>query len=231
GIGMIQVMNHEDAQTLPGHQFEVDFLLPPLTRFEVLSRVSTALRHSETLSSLESSTQTDEVTQLYNRTYFLKRLAGEIALSKRHESPVCCVVLGINYYQVFLDSYGYEFINGLLKHLAVIIKSHIRQEDMVARVGDEELALLLPRSSEKGAQVMTERIIRSVLELPFEFEEQTEEITLHAGIAGYPMIEESDTQEADADALIRYARHALHNAKSSESRTIQCFGEIKPAFG
>jgi diguanylate cyclase (GGDEF)-like protein len=159
----------------------------------------------------------------------MQRLGEEISLSRRHLSPLCCVVVGINLYQVYLDSYGYNFINALLRFLADKIGGMIRHEDIVARLGDDEIALLLPRSSEKGAKIITDRLVQQLNEAIFKFGNYEEEVSVCAGIAGYPL---SDGSSADADVIIRYARHALHQARNTDhdDSGVQLFSEIKPAL-
>ncbi len=226
----ICVNTQEEAQKIPGFQFDADFLLTPLTRFEVLSRVATAARQTEMLTNIETSAQLDEVTQLYNRRYFINRLNEEISLSRRHMSPLAVMVFGVNFFQMYLDSYGYGYVNELIRHIALVVQNHKRQEDIIARIGDDEIGLLLPHSTPKGARPLADRIIRTIQETPHQCGNIEEEITVHAGVAGYPSDDAADKDEADADALIRYARHALHNARCSIDRSVQVFSEIKPVL-
>ncbi len=225
-VSCIAVITDDETLGIPGYQFDCDFLVGESTPFEILSRVSSAVRQSELLSTIQDASQVDEVTQLFNRRYFQNRLNGEISLAKRHLSPLSCIIIGVNYYQVYLDSYGYDFVIKLLRHIALQMQNHIRQEDIIARIGDDEIALLLPRSSEKGAKILADRIVESINTTPFQVADEPEDVVVHAGIAGYPL---PDASPADADAVIRFARHALHNARCDDE-AVQLFSEIKPAL-
>lgn len=227
----VAVMDRElvAADSVPSGEYT--YLLMPCAALDVLNVVATASRMSELKSMIEASSQRDEVTLLYNRRYFFHRVNAEISLSKRHLSPLTCVVIGMNFLQVYMDSYGYDFVLELLRDVAGKIREQVRQEDIIARIGDSEIGLLLPRSTEKGAKNLTDRIIRNLEETPFVLEGVTppggEELSVHAGIAGFPL---PDEQDMDADSLIRYARHALHQARCSDTYRVQLFSEIQPIF-
>ncbi len=228
-VACIEVCAQKESVDLSDPSFDFDFLLSPITKLDLLSRVSTALRQTELLSNVEASAQLDEVTQLYNRRYFLKRLNEEISLSKRHLSPLSCVIIGVDYFQLYLDSYGYDFVNDVVCSMAKAVQEHKRNEDIIARIGDDEIGLLLPRSTEKGAKILAERIIQSIQGIDFKSGENTEILSVHSGIAGFPLTNED--KGADADAVVRYARHALHNARcSSDNPSVTMFSEIKPAI-
>lgn len=221
-----------DEKSIPRMQvLETDchFLRHPYDNFSVLTQLSGAVRQAELLASIAGNAQLDEITNLYNRRFFLQRLGEEISLSRRHLSPLCCVVLGINMYQIHLDSYGYDFINALIRFLADKISSSIRFEDIAARISDDEIAILLPRSTEKGAKIFTNRLLLDLNGQDFRYGSYVEELSLCAGLIGYPLPDDSG---ADADTLIRYGRHALHQARCSTSEhvRIQLFSEIKPAI-
>jgi diguanylate cyclase (GGDEF)-like protein len=202
-----------------------DVLSMPADPLEIQSRISTALQVSELRHLIEESAQMDEVAELYNSRYFIKRLGEEMSLAKRHLSPVTCVILGIAYYEVYVDSYGYQFVSNTLSQVAKQIKSLVRTEDMIGRMGNSEIGLLLPRSSEKGAVALTNRIIEQVEKMPLQAGNQTEKLELHAGIAGFPS--KVNPEELEPDTLIRYSRHALHHARCTDNQKIQLFSEMK----
>lgn len=212
--------------------FEHDchFLSQPNAPLQCLTQLSAAIRQSELLSSLMEGSQRDEVANVFNRRYFHQRLSEEISLSKRHLSPLCCVILGINFYQIYLDSYGYEFINGLIRYTVEKVISLTRHEDIIARLGDDELAILLPRSTEKGAKVFTNRLVQALNACVFTIGEHQEMLSVSAGVAGFPL---PDNSTATADTIIRYGRHALHQARCTDAEDtlpVCFFSEINPVL-
>lgn len=218
----------ETEPLAPLPDVDCHWLSASFTDFELLSRVASAAGQVELLDALANSAQRDEVSNLLNRRYFIQRASEEISLSKRHLSPLCVVILGIDYYRMYLDSYGYAFMNAMLRFLADQISGMIRHEDIVARLGDDEIAILLPRSTEAGAGVFTTRLVTHLNQLSFQHDAYVEDIAVSAGLVGYPL---SDFPQVDADSLIRYGRHALHQAKSAPDGMKLClFSEIRPAF-
>jgi diguanylate cyclase (GGDEF)-like protein len=217
------------ASELPILDMDCHLLPFGFSDFDLLSRVASALRQTELLATLAGSAQIDEVSNLLNRRFFIQRLGEELSLARRHASPLCCVVLSLDCYRMYLDSYGYHFINALLRFLGDKINGMIRHEDMVARLGDDEIAILLPRSSEAGAKVFTIRLVTMLNQLVFSDGSYTEDVVVSAGLVGYPL---ADSEQADADTVIRYGRHALHQAKANddESQKVCLFSEIRPAF-
>lgn len=229
GTAFIMVARNDQSPTFQELELDCHILRQPFDTADLLGRLNAALRQGELLQTLADCTQTDEVTNLYNRRYYIQRLSEEISLSRRHLSPLCCVVVGVNFYQMYLDSYGYNFINALLRFLADKITGMVRHEDIIARIGDDEIAVLLSRSTEKGAKVFTDRLVRDLNATIFKYGTYEEEISVCAGVAGYPL---PDFAGADADTLIRYARHALHQAKvaTDDAKKVQLFSEIRPAL-
>lgn len=228
-LGYVIVINKESLDKLDTATLnQADVLVVPTHANEIYARINAASHTSELRQLIEESAQLDEVTELYNYHYFIKRLGEEMSLAKRHLSPVTCVIVSISYYDVYMDSYGYDFVSGFMHQVAKTVKEHIRREDIAARLGDSEIAFMLPRSTEKGALALTSRILSKVESLPIYMGDQIEHLHLNAGIAGFPSVDEADL---DADTLIRYARHALHQARCSDNKNVVLFSEMKPHVG
>jgi GGDEF domain-containing protein len=100
----------------------------------------------------------------------------------------------------------------------------------LARLGDDEIGLFLPRSPQDGAIILAKRIIESVSMKPFHFASESENIELCAGVFGYNTSEQdsNDMVSLDADQALRYARHALHHAKKAEEGDVFIFNELYP---
>lgn len=229
GVAVIALVDTQQAIELSVFDTDCHWLNRDAEAFVWLSQLASAVRQSELLASAGQNTQLDEVTNLLNRRYFMQRLSGEISLARRHHSPLCCVILSLDCYRMCLDSYGYHFINALLRFLADRVGGMIRKEDLIARLSDDEIAILLPHSTEPGAKLFTTRLVDTLNQLVFNDGAYTEELSVSAGVVGYPL---PDIPNADADAVIRYGRHALHQAKASpdEGDKVRLFSELKPGF-
>lgn len=212
-------------------QDKVDVFYYPNTNSKAFeTQLARSFHCSQLMLQKNQANMMDELSGLFSYGYFVRRAKEEMALASRHKTPLVCVVIKFAFYEAYLDSYGFDFIEALYGKLADKIKSTIRQEDVAARLGNDEIGLLLPRSNEIGARVLIERLVQQASEIEVEGEfNGNENIFLFAGIAEYPS---PDMEQPDADTLLRFARHALHQARSHEDSPVQLFSQLKPAnFG
>lgn len=196
---------------------------------EWLNSLGGAMRQAQLLATLSESAQRDEVSNLFSRQYFMTRLTGELSLAKRHQAELSLVVLGLDCYQIYLDSYGYQFVNALLRFLGEQVIGMIRHEDVMARIGDDEIAILLPRSAEAGAKTLAARMVKTLNAQVFRHGGYTEEVLVSAGLVAYPV---ADARCEDADTLLRYGRHALYQSKADadDLPRVCLFSEIVPTL-
>ena len=131
----------------------------------------------------------------------------------------------LDFFKVVNDIYGYEWGDVLLRSIADKLKQLIRKEDVLTRYGDEEFVLILPNTSEDNAFLFAERFRHDIERMEFipAGEEERHPITISGGISTFPCIEGS---EEDANTIIRYAEHALYNAKKRGKNKIVQFSQI-----
>lgn len=202
-----------------------DFINTPLNQDELLIRVKTLLKIKDLKDTLAIATTTDELTGLHNRKYLHERLVAEISRAKRYKTKLSCLLFDIDFFKVVNDMYGYDWGDVLLKSMAEKLKSLIRKEDVLTRYGDEEFLLVLPNTSEENAFLFAERFRRDIEKMEFipAGEEERHPITISGGISTYPSLENVDE---DANTIIRYAEHALYNAKKRGKNKIIQFSQI-----
>ena len=121
--------------------------------------------------------------------------------------------------------YGYDWGDILLKKISEMLKDFIRKEDIVTRYGDEEFIVILPNTSEENAFLFGERFRREVEKMEFipAGEEEAHRVTISGGISTYPCMKDVDE---DANTVIRYAEHALYNAKHRGKNKIIQFSQM-----
>lgn len=202
-----------------------DFINTPINQDELLIRVKSLLRIKELKDKIGVVTTTDELTGLHNRKYLHERLEAEISRSRRYKTKLSCLLFDIDFFKVVNDMYGYDWGDVLLKSLAEKLKSLIRKEDVLTRYGDEEFLLILPNTPEENAFLFAERFRRDIEKMEFipAGEEERHPITISGGISTYPCFENVDE---DANTVIRYAEHALYNAKKRGKNKIIQFSQI-----
>ena len=149
----------------------------------------------------------------------------EISRAKRYVTPLSLLMFDLDFFKVVNDIYGYEWGDVLLKSIADKLKALIRKEDIITRYGDEEYVVVLPNTSEDNAFLFAERFRKDIERMEFipAGEEEPHPITISGGIATFPCI--PDTEE-DANTIIRYAEHALYNAKKRGKNKIVQFSQL-----
>lgn len=202
-----------------------DFISTPVNKDELIIRVKSLLKIKALKETLELVTTTDELTGLHNRKYLHERLSAEISRAKRYKTKLSCLLFDIDFFKVVNDMYGYDWGDVLLRSLADKLKSLVRKEDILTRYGDEEFLLVLPNTSEENAFLFAERFRRDIEKMEFipAGEEERHPITISGGISTYPCLE---NVEEDDNTIIRYAEHALYNAKKRGKNKIVQFSQI-----
>ena len=202
-----------------------DYITTPVDEKELTLRLKNLLKIKELRETINQVSTTDALTGLHNRKYLHERLEAEISRSKRYDTKLSCLLLDIDFFKVVNDMYGYDWGDVLLKKIAEMLKSFIRKEDILTRYGDEEFIVILPNTPEENAFIFAERFRREIEKMEFipAGEEERHPITISGGISSYPFLQ---NVEEDANTLIRYAEHALYNAKKRGKNKIVQFSQI-----
>ncbi len=159
---------------------------------------------------------TDSLTGLYNRRFLHQRLEEEISRSRRHGSPLACVMLDIDHFKSINDTHGHATGDDVLRIIATIMRDHIRRSDIAVRFGGEEFVLVLFSNTTEGARHVAERIRADVEAHNFAQDGATLRVTVSVGISSFP-----DDNVPSADELMRRADAALYQAKEA-GRNMVC---------
>lgn len=207
-----------------------DYIKTPVDNQELVVRVKNMLKIKELRDKLKTLSTTDELTGLHNRRYLLERMEQEISRAKRYSTPLSLLLFDLDFFKVVNDIYGYEWGDVLLRSIADKLKQLIRKEDIITRYGDEEFIVVLPNTSEDNAFLFAERFRKDIEKMEFipAGEEERHPITISGGIATFPCL--PDTEE-DANTIIRYAEHALYNAKKRGKNKIVQFSHLNLGEG
>ncbi len=125
----------------------------------------------------------DGLTQIHNKRHFHETLDREVSRSGRYDRPMSLVVFDIDHFKKINDTHGHLAGDALLRQLASLVRGRIRREDLFARVGGEEFAVLLPEIELGGAAAFAEKIRKFVESATFHFEDVTIGATLSLGVA------------------------------------------------
>ncbi|MBQ3642337.1 GGDEF domain-containing protein [bacterium] len=206
-----------------------DYIVNPVNEFEFSVKIKNLIKIKELKNQISSISTTDELTGLHNRKFLTERLDAEISRTKRYGGNVSCVLFDIDYFKVINDMYGYEWGDVLLKKIAEMLLNLARKEDIVTRYGDEEFMVILPNTSEENAFIFAERFRRDVEKMQFipAGEDENHPVRISGGISSYPSL---DSYDENANSLVRYAEHALYNAKKHGKNKIVLFSQVNLEF-
>ncbi len=202
-----------------------DYIKTPIDNQELIVRVKNMLKIKELRDKLKTLSTTDELTGLHNRKYLLERMEQEISRARRYGTALSVLLFDLDFFKVVNDIYGYEWGDVLLRSIADKLKQLIRKEDIITRYGDEEFVVVLPNTSEDNAFLFAERFRKDIERMEFipAGEEERHPITISGGISTYPCFQDA---EEDANTIIRYAEHALYNAKKRGKNKIVQFSQL-----
>jgi diguanylate cyclase (GGDEF)-like protein len=158
-------------------------LLSNLAQYVTLALDNT-IRHAQ----VEEQTRLDSLTGVYNHGYFLKRLAEQAQESSLTETPLSLIMLDIDYFKLYNDTFGHLVGDRILNALCTVIKQHIKQQDVVGRWGGEEFIITLPGATGLQALQVAERIGETLRLLKVEDRDQrmVPIPTVSQGIAVFP---------------------------------------------
>lgn len=162
----------------------------------------------------QSLALTDPLTNIYNRRYFMQLLDTEIARSKRKSHAFVVVMIDIDHFKVFNDSNGHLAGDDALKLVAGALAKHSRTSDIVARLGGEEFALILPEMSRADGRLGAERL-RQIIEqtaIPGEEHMPGGRLTISLGLSVFPEDAQTSTTLLDrADRALYLAKNGGRN--------------------
>jgi diguanylate cyclase (GGDEF)-like protein len=175
---------------------------------EMVELASMAIAGLNLRSKLESQSIRDGLTNLFNRHFMEIALERELHRAARRHVPLAVMMLDVDHFKMFNDTYGHEAGDVVLRAVAQCFQQCVRSEDIVCRYGGEEFVIILPEISEELALVRANTIRSNVNGLRMKFKgEPLRPITISVGLAMYP-----DPAKDTAD-LLRKADHALYDAK------------------
>jgi diguanylate cyclase (GGDEF)-like protein len=151
----------------------------------------------------------DGLTQIFNKRYFHETLEREISRSRRYSRELGLVIFDIDHFKQKNDTYGHLAGDAILRELAGLVRGKLRREDVFARVGGEEFAVLTPEVGMKGTRDVAEKIRQVVEKGAFRFENDMIPTTVSLGIALWLGGEDG------AEAVYQRADASLYAAKQS----------------
>jgi len=167
--------------------------------------------------NLVSSALRDPLTRLFNKRYLLDRLDSELKFARRHNTAVSLLMLDLDHFKKINDTHGHLAGDAVLTNLAAIMLKAVRNEDVVARFGGEELAIILRATPMEPASLLAERLRKLVEQTVTHYGGQDLRATVSIGIASFPTTP-AETVEQLMEAADRALYRAKHDGRNRVSR-------------
>lgn len=159
--------------------------------------------------------RTDYLTQIHNRRCFFDVAEKELRRVRRYNIPLSVIMLDIDDFKAINDQFGHGVGDAVLKEVATLCRSVLREFDTLARYGGEEFVALLPGSTKAQALNVAERIRQAVSKASLNQLPADRKITVSLGVAG------KNDPDCDIDALVDEADQALLQAKQKGKNRVE----------
>jgi len=216
----------EPADKVKGLQMgALDYVTKPFDEGELVARVNIQLQLKELYEALQEKNRQlqemanrDGLTGLFNHRYFHEQLSKDFLRARRYHEILSCVLLDIDHFKKFNDTYGHQTGDIVLSTLGRIIEDSVRDTDLAARYGGEEFTLVLYHTDGPAALYVAERLRQAVEGCEVDAEGKVLNVTISLGVATFPHEQIHDSKE-----LIECADKALYQAKENGRNRVEVF--------
>ena len=153
---------------------------------------------------------TDGLTELYNHRFFQEQMLMHVENSKRYNAQFSLLLIDIDFFKKFNDTYGHQAGDAVLKQVAQALKKNVRSTDIVCRYGGEEMTIILSNTEKDEAIITAQKICQAVAKRPFKLSADEESlVTISLGVSTYPQDGTTPAQ------LIEHSDKGLYLAKEN----------------
>ncbi len=177
----------------------------------VAGHLGVALRNAEVFNAVQTRAITDQLTGVYNRSFFEERLSVELSQPQRY--PLCLALLDIDHFKRINDTYGHAVGDTVLHKLGFLLKTSVRKGTVVARFGGEEFAVIFPNVSLHTAHLTMDNI-RRLIESNITTDDG-KPVTISVGVSEADLSDPAGLLNRAQQVLIQKADENLYRAKSS----------------
>ncbi len=164
--------------------------------------------------SLHHKAHYDLMTGLANRALFNDRLQQSILRAKRQNSKIALFFIDLDKFKYVNDTYGHEIGDEVLQHVGKLMKSIVREEDAVARIGGDEFSIIIENLSNTDSAIKLGEKVIDALEVPIKHKDYLLNISASIGISIYP------DNSTSYDTLLKYADIAMYEVKQKGKRVL-----------
>lgn len=189
----------------------------------IMANVTTALTKARMYTEMEKLATIDGLTQIANHRKFQDIMTTELERSTRYNTPMTLLLMDIDHFKKFNDTYGHPVGDLVLQMVAKALQGSIRNTDYCARYGGEEFVVVLIQADEAQSRILAERIRKAVESLQIQNEDKILRVTVSIGSATFPF---DGTTKQD---LIDNSDKAMYYSKQSGRNRVSFFSQVRLA--
>lgn len=183
----------------------------------LMENASVAFTRAVLYQKMELLATTDGLTGLNNHRHFQEILSKELERARRYRHPLSLLLMDIDHFKTFNDTYGHPVGDLVLKEISLCIQKSIRTNDIPARYGGEEFTVIIPETNQANAMIIAERVRATIEKHIIHSLEKQLRVTVSIGCATYP------TQASSQQELIDLADKALYYSKGHGRNQINAY--------
>jgi len=168
-------------------------------------------QQAEEIETHAADARTDPLTKLANRRALDAELERRFAEWKRIQTPYCLFMVDVDHFKKFNDEHGHQAGDEVLRGVAQVLKSSMREMDVVCRYGGEEFAVVMPATEGEVARRGAERARQAIEAARFRFEGKQLQVTASVGLAQIDVGEDNETLVGRADEALYVSKDAGRN--------------------
>jgi diguanylate cyclase (GGDEF)-like protein len=187
----------------------------------IMANVTTALTKARMYTEMEKLATIDGLTQIANHRKFQDIMTMELERSQRYNTPLTLLLMDIDHFKKFNDTYGHPVGDLVLQMVAKALQGSIRNTDYCARYGGEEFVVVLIQADEAQSRVLAERIRKAVESLQIQNDDKILRVTVSIGSATFPF--DGGTKQE----LIDNSDKSMYASKQGGRNRVSFFSEVK----
>ncbi|WP_028109296.1 diguanylate cyclase [Ferrimonas futtsuensis] len=212
-LGVLSLMFTDEVQMLAGRAVAES----------MAEQVGLALANIRLRDNLKDQAIRDPLSGLFNRRHMMEFLETQLALSERRQEPLSMLMLDIDHFKKFNDTFGHDSGDFVIQRVAKELTEQVRKSDLVCRYGGEELAVICPDTDATGALDLANKLITAIAALELNHNGQAlGRVTLSAGVSctsGNPVT---------LELLMKMADEALYSAKQKGRNRVEVAEGVLP---
>lgn len=219
---IIMITGHSDSHAAMRAVFEMGatgFISKPFSDIDLISCACSYINLNQRLNQLEETLGIDRQSGLYNATRFEAEGSKALSMALRHKLELSVVYLELKSLSDISDNHSNKAATQVVVEVGKRIQKHLRDEEIVARIGAAKFALLLPATNSQNSKTAITRVHNMIKKMAFVINENKVHVNISAGISSIDL----SNEDLDFDTLCTRADTALQTAINSDSEDISSY--------